>query len=248
MAGHSKFKNIMYRKGAQDAKRARIFTKLGREISIAARNGDDPAFNAALRTAVAMAKAQNMPKDRIERAIRRGAGGEDSASYEEIVYEGYGPGGVALIVEALTDNRNRTAAEVRSLFAKNGGNLGESGSVAFQFERVGSLSYPAEAADPDAMFEASLEAGAKDVDSGDEGHEVVCAVEDFAAVSESLEQRFGTPESAGLTWKPQSTVEVDEERARTLIRLIEALEDNDDVRSVSSNMEIPDAVMDALDV
>ena len=246
MAGHSKFKNIMYRKGAQDAKRAKQFTKTGRELTVAARNGDDPNFNAALRSAIASAKAANMPKDRIDRAIKRGAGGEDGTIYEEITYEGYGPGGVALIVDALTDNRNRTAAEVRATFNKHGGNLGESGSVAFQFDKVGAISYPADTAGPDEMFEAALEAGAEDVESSASGHEITTAVEDFAAVSEAMEQRFGPAESADLTWKPQNTVEVDEDKARTLMNLIEALEDSDDVQSVSSNLEISDDIMEKL--
>ncbi|HSR55565.1 MAG TPA: YebC/PmpR family DNA-binding transcriptional regulator [Alphaproteobacteria bacterium] len=246
MAGHSKFKNIMYRKGAQDAKRAKQFTKIGRELTVAARSGDDPNFNAALRSAIATAKAANMPKDRIERAIKRGAGGEDGTVYEEIFYEGYGPGGVALMIDALTDNRNRTAAEVRATFGKHGGNLGESGSVAFQFARVGLITYPAEAAGTEAMFEAALEAGAEDVESSASGHEITTAVEDFAAVSEALEEKFGPSESADLTWKPQNTVEVDEDKARTLMNLIEALEDSDDVQSVSSNLEISDEIMEKL--
>ncbi len=243
MAGHSKFHNIMHRKGAQDAKRAKIFTKIGRELVVAARAGDDPDFNPALRSAIALAKGANMPKDRIDRAIKRGAGGEDGTVYDEISYEGYGPGGVALIVDAFTDNRNRTAAEVRATFGKHGGNLGESGSVAFQFSRVGVITYPAEVADADGMFEAALEAGAEDVDSGGGGHEITTAVEDFAAVSEALEAVFGAPESAGLTWKPHNTVEVDEDKARVLMDLIDALEDCDDVRAVASNLEISDDVM-----
>jgi len=234
MAGHSKFKNIMYRKGAQDAKRAKQFTKIGRELTVAARSGDDPTFNAALRSAIASAKAANMPKDRIDRAIRRGAGGEDGIVFEEISYEGYGPGGVALIVDALTENRNRTAAEVRATFGKHGGSLGESGSVAFQFSRVGAISYPAETAGADA------------IESSESGHEIMTAVEDFAVVSEALEAKFGPAESAGLTWKPQNTVEVDEEKARTLMNLIEALEESDDVQSVSSNLEVSDEVMERL--
>ncbi len=246
MSGHSKFKNIMRRKGAQDAKRAKMVTKVGRELMVAARNGDDPVFNPALRAAVALAKAANMPKDRIDRAIKRGAGGEDGTIYEEISYEGYGPGGVALMVDALTDNRNRTAAEVRSTFGKHGGSLGESGSVAFQFSKVGLISYPAGVADADTMFEAALEAGAEDVDSSESGHEITTAVEDFAAVSEALEEKFAAPESAGLTWKPQNTVEVDEEKARTLMNLIDALEDSDDVRAVASNLEVSDHVMEKL--
>ncbi len=246
MAGHSKFHNIMHRKGAQDAKRAKMFTKIGRELVVAARNGDDPAFNPSLRSAVALAKAANMPKDRIDRAIKRGAGGEDGTVYDEISYEGYGPGGIALIVDALTDNRNRTAAEVRSTFAKHGGNLGESGSVSFQFSKVGVIGYPAAVADSDTMFEVALEAGAQDVESSTSGHEITTAVEDFAIVSEALGEKFGAAENAGLTWKPQNTVEVDEEKARVLMNLIDALEDNDDVRAVASNLEISDDVMEKL--
>jgi YebC/PmpR family DNA-binding regulatory protein len=246
MAGHSKFHNIMHRKGAQDAKRAKIFTKIGRELVVAARNGDDPNFNPALRSAVALAKGANMPKDRIDRAIKRGVGGEDGTIYEEITYEGYGPGGVALIVDALTDNRNRTASEVRTIFSKHNGNLGESGSVAFQFARVGAITYPSDVADADAMFEAALEAGAEDVDSEGDVHEVTTAVEDFASVSEALATSFGAPESAGLTRKPQNTVEVDEDKARILMNLIDALEDCDDVRAVSSNLEVSDEVMEKL--
>jgi YebC/PmpR family DNA-binding regulatory protein len=245
MAGHSKFKNIMYRKGAQDAKRAKMFTKIGRELMVAARNGSDPNFNSALRSAITMAKAANMPKDRIDRAVKRGAGGDDDTIYDEISYEGYGPGGVALIVDALTDNRNRTAAEVRTTFGKHGGSLGESGSVAFQFSRVGVITYRFEVADADTMFEAALEAGAQDVDSIG-GHEITTAIEDFATVSEALEAVFGAPESAGLTWKPQNTVEVDEDKARILMSLIDALEDSDDVRAVASNLEISDDVMEKL--
>jgi YebC/PmpR family DNA-binding regulatory protein len=245
MAGHSKFKNIMYRKGAQDAKRAKMFTKIGRELLVAARNGSDPNFNSALRSAITMAKAANMPKDRIDRAIKRGAGGDDDTIYDEISYEGYGPGGVALIVDALTDNRNRTAAEVRTTFGKHGGSLGESGSVAFQFSRVGVITYRFEVADADTMFEAALEAGAQDVDSIG-GHEITTAIEDFASVLEALEAAFGAPESAGLTWKPQNTVEVDEDKARILMSLIDALEDSDDVRAVASNLEISDDVMEKL--
>ncbi|MFM2130228.1 MAG: hypothetical protein RL477_1774 [Pseudomonadota bacterium] len=246
MAGHSQFKNIMHRKGAQDAKRAKIFTKIGRELTVAAKSGADPEFNPALRAAVLLARANNMPKDNIERAIKRGAGGDDGANYQEISYEGYGPGGVAVIVDALTDNRNRTASEVRSIFSKHGGNLGESGSVAFQFKRCGVISYPAAAAKDDAMFEAALEAGAEDVASGRDGHEITTAPEDFARVLDGLKDRFGEPSSASLGWKPSVSVGVDEEKARTLMSLIEALEDNDDVRSVSTNLEISDAVMEKL--
>jgi YebC/PmpR family DNA-binding regulatory protein len=246
MAGHSQFKNIMFRKGAQDAKRARIFTKIGRELTVAAKSGADPEFNPALRSAIALAKSNNMPRDNIARAIKRGAGGDDGTDYVAISYEGYGPGGVAVIVDALTDNRNRTASEVRSIFSKHGGNLGESGSVAFQFNRCGAITYPAAVAKDEAMFEAALEAGAEDVISGPDGHEIITAPDDFAQVSEALKEKYGDPESAGLTWKPNVIVSVDEEKARTLLSLIEALDDNDDVRSVSSNLDISDELMEKL--
>jgi YebC/PmpR family DNA-binding regulatory protein len=246
MAGHSQFKNIMFRKGAQDAKRARLFTKIGRELTVAAKSGADPEFNPALRAAIALAKSNNMPKDNIERAIKRGSGGDGSADYVEIAYEGYGPGGVAVIVDALTDNRNRTASEVRATFAKHGGNLGEQGSVAFQFKRVGAITYPVSVAKDEEMFEAALEAGAEDVVSSADGHEVITAPDDFAVVSEALKETFGDPESAGLAWRPSVTIAVDEEKARTLMNLIEALEDNDDVRSVSTNLEISDEIMEKL--
>ena len=247
MAGHSQFKNIMYRKGAQDKKRAKLFSKLIREITVAARSGlPDPAANPRLRTAVAAARAANMPKDNIDRAIKRAAGGEDDTNYEEIRYEGYGPGGVAVIVEALTDNRNRTASEVRAAFSKFGGALGETNSVAFMFERVGSIVYDAEAAAPDEMFEAAVEAGAQDVVSGPDGHEITCAPDDFSSVRDALAERFGDPRQAGLVWKPNTTVTVDEEQAESLIKLLETLDDSDDVQSVSANFEIADDVMKRL--
>ncbi|MAO54549.1 MAG: YebC/PmpR family DNA-binding transcriptional regulator [Rhodospirillaceae bacterium] len=245
MAGHSKFKNIMHRKGRQDAKRAKVFAKLGRELSVAAKAGPDPAFNPALRLAVANAKAQNMPNDVIKRAIDKAQGG-DADTYEEVRYEGYGPGGVAVIVEALTDNRNRTASEVRAAFSKNGGNLGETGSVAFMFERVGQISYPAGAAEAEAMFEGALEAGAEDVESDDETHTVTCQPDDFASVRDALEQKFGDPEEARLDWKPQNSIAVDEGTAETLFKLIDALEDNDDVQRVSANFDVDDEVMERL--
>ncbi len=246
MAGHSQFKNIMFRKGAQDAKRAKIFTKIGRELTVAAKSGADAEFNPALRAAIALAKSNNMPKDNIERAIARGSGGADGADYTEIAYEGYGPGGVAVIVDALTDNRNRTASEVRAIFTKHGGNLGESGSVAFQFRRVGSIRYPVDAAKDDDMFEAALEAGGEDVVSDSDGHEIVTAPDDFARVCDGLKEKFGDPESAGLTWKPSVTVPVDEDLARTMMSLIETLDDNDDVRSVSTNLDVSDEIMEKL--
>lgn len=246
MAGHSQFKNIMYRKGAQDAKRSKIFSKLSREITVAAKSGlPDPDKNSRLRAAILAARAQNMPKDNIERAIQK-AQGADSDSYEEVRYEGYGPGGVAIIVEALTDNRNRTASDVRAAFSRHGGSLGESGSVSYLFDRVGSIRYPADAADADAMLEAAIEAGAEDCQSGPEGHEVTCAGESLTSVREALEARFGPAESAGLVWKPQTLVPVDEAGADSLFRLLDVLDDNDDVQQVYANYEVTDSVMERL--
>ncbi|MCE2510228.1 MAG: YebC/PmpR family DNA-binding transcriptional regulator [Alphaproteobacteria bacterium] len=244
MAGHSKFKNIMYRKGAQDAKRAKLFTKIIRELTVAAREGgEDPSANPRLRSAIASAKAANLPKDRVERAIRRGAGNEEGTNYEAIRYEGYGPGGVALIVEALTDNRNRAAAEIRTAFSKHGGNLGETNSVSFQFERAGLVQYAAKGIPEDAIFEAALEAGATNVATEGGQHEVSCAPEDFNQVREGLEAKFGVPESAGLVWRPTVMAPIGEGDAATLFRLIEALEDNDDVQTVSANYEVSDEVI-----
>ena len=247
MAGHSKFKNIMHRKGAQDKKRAKVFTKLIRDLQVATRAGlPDPEMNPALKAAVLAANAANMPKDNIERAIKRASGEGDGDAYEEIRYEGYGPGGVALIVEALTDNRNRTASEVRAAFSKFSGSLGETNSVSFQFERVGLITYPAKIADSDTMFEAALEAGAGDVESSENGHEIFCAPNDFGQVRTALEELFGKAEEADLNWRPQNTVPVDEDKAETLFKLIEVLEDNDDVQSVAANFEIDDAVLERL--
>ncbi len=244
MAGHSQFKNIMYRKGAQDAKRAKAFTKLIRELTTSARTGlPDPAANPRLRAALAAARTANMSKDTIERAIRRGAGGEDQANYEEVRYEGYGPGGVAIIVEALTDNRNRTVSEMRTLFSKHGGALGEANSVSFLFERRGVVRYPAKAASAEAMFEAALEAGADNVESDAESHEATSAPEDFARLRDRLEASFGPPQEARLAWRPISAVPVDGDTAQSLLKLIEALEDNDDVQSVSANFEVADDVL-----
>ena len=243
MAGHSKFKNIMHRKGAQDAKRARIFARHAKEIMIAARAGADPDMNARLRGAIADAKAQNMPNDNIDRAVKKGSGGGEADTYEEIRYEGYGPGGVAMIVDVLTDNRNRAASDIRMAFSKYGGNLGETNSVAFMFDRVGQIQYPADAASDDDMFEAALEAGASDVDSGDDMHEIVCEPDDLNTVREALEARFGNPETAALAWKPQSTVEVDEGKASSLFRLLDALDENDDVQNVSANFDVSDEVL-----
>jgi YebC/PmpR family DNA-binding regulatory protein len=247
MAGHSQFKNIMHRKGAQDAKRSKMFNKLAREITVAAKSGlPDPAANPRLRAAIQAARAQNMPKDRIERAIKQGSPGGDDANYEEVRYEGYGPGGIALIVEALTDNRNRTAAEVRSAFTKHGGSLGETGSVAFMFNRIGLITYPASTAGAEEMFEAALEAGAENVESFDEIHEITTAMEDLSAVRDALETRFGTPDSARLVWKPLNTVTPDDDTAQTLLKLIDVLDDNDDVQNVSGNFEISDEAMERL--
>ena len=244
MAGHSQFANIMHRKGAQDKRRAKIFTKLVREIMVSAKTNPSPEGNARLRAAILAARAQSVPKDTIERAIRRGSGQEPGVVYEEVRYEGFAPGGAALIVEALTDNRNRTATEMRTIFNKNGGNLGESNSVAFMFARVGTIAYPAAAAAADAMFEAALEAGAQDVSSSETGHEILCAPDELAAVRDALEARFGAAQSAKLGWKPSTNVEVAEEAAaRDLFDLIEALEENDDVQTVYGNYDVPDAVM-----
>ena len=247
MAGHSQFKNIMYRKGAQDKKRAKVFSKHIREIQVAARSGlPDVEMNPALKTAVSAAKAVNMPKDNIERAIKRGAGGDDGEALEEIRYEGYGPGGVAIIVETLTDNRNRTASEVRAAFTKHGGSLGETNSVSFQFDRIGSINYAAEAISSEEMFEAALEASAIDVNSSETAHEIVCAPDDLHIVREALEAKFDAPQVAELQWKPKITIEVGESHMQTLFKLLEALDENDDVRSISANYEIDDAVMATL--
>ena len=244
MAGHSQFKNIMYRKGAQDKKRAKVFTKLIRELTTAARTGlPDPASNPRLRAAVLAARQANMPKDTVERAIKRGAGGEGADAYEEVRYEGYGPGGVAIIVEALTDNRNRTASEVRAAFTKSGGALGETGSVGFIFDHVGEIAYPAEAASADEMLEAAIEAGAGDVESDDDGHVVTCDPADFNGVRDSLETRFGPADSAHLGWRPKTGAPIEEETAATVLKLIDTLEDSDDVQNVYANFEIGDEVM-----
>ncbi len=243
MAGHSQFKNIMYRKGAQDAKRAKVFTKIIRELTAAARSNADPDANPALRAAIAAARAANMPKDNIERAIKRGAGGDDGAALEEIRYEGYGPGGVAIIVEALTDNRNRTVSDVRAAFGKHDGSLGETGSVAFMFQRVGSVQFENQAASAEDMFEAALEAGADDCESSADSHEVISSPESLNDVREALEAQFGTARSARLIWKPGNTVEIDETNADVLFRLLEVLDDNDDVQRVAANFEVSDEIL-----
>jgi len=244
MAGHSQFKNIMYRKGAQDKKRAKVFTKIIRELTTAARSGlPDPAANPRLRAAVLAARQANMPKDTVERAIKRGAGGGADEAYEEVRYEGYGPGGVAVIIEALTDNRNRTASEVRAAFTKVGGALGETNSVSFMFDRMGEISYPATAAGADRMFEAVIEAAADNVESDDERHLVICAPEDLNTVRDALENRFGPASSARLAWRPKTTAQIDEETATSLFKLLETLEDSDDVQNVYANFEVAEDVM-----
>ena len=243
MAGHSKFKNIMYRKGAQDAKRSKIFSKLAREITVAAKSGlPDPAMNPRLRTAVLAARKESMPKDNVDRAIKKAAepGGDD---FEELRYEGFGPGGVAVIVEALTDNRNRTATHVRTIFSKNGGSLGASGSVSHGVERCGVIAYELRAGDGDTVFEAALEAGADDVVSSEDGHEVYTAMDALHEVAKALQAKLGEPESAKLHWRAKETVSVDEANARTLMNLIDALEDDDDVQTVYGNYDVPEDVL-----
>ncbi|MGR3462834.1 MAG: YebC/PmpR family DNA-binding transcriptional regulator [Roseovarius sp.] len=243
MAGHSKWANIQHRKGRQDAVRAKLFSKFSKEITVAAKMGDpDPEKNPRLRLAIKEAKAQSMPKDNIERAIKKASGG-DAEDYEEIRYEGYGPGGVAVIVEAMTDNRNRTASSVRSTFSKNGGNLGETGSVGFMFERKGEVIYPADAGDADTVMMAAIEAGAEDVESSGDGHVIWCADTDLNDVSTALEADLGESESTRLVWKPTTTTEMDLETMQKLMKLIEALEDDDDVQRVTTNFEASDEVM-----
>ncbi|MAH04912.1 MAG: YebC/PmpR family DNA-binding transcriptional regulator [Alphaproteobacteria bacterium] len=247
MAGHSKFKNIMHRKGAQDKKRSKLFSKLGREITVAAKlGGGDPDMNPRLRLAIATARGQSMPKDGIERAIQKGVGAGDGDDYFEIRYEGYGPGGVAVIVECLSDNKNRTASEVRSTFSKNGGNLGETGSVGFMFDRKGEILYDLDTADADTMFEAALEAGAENVESDDESHEITTAPDDFAAVRDALEAKFGEPREQGLVWRPNVDAQVTPDQAVSVMKLIEVLEDSDDVQNVTSNLEVTDEIMQKL--
>jgi YebC/PmpR family DNA-binding regulatory protein len=243
MAGHSQFKNIMHRKGRQDAAKSKMFSKLAREITVAAKMGTpDPDMNPRLRLAVLAAKAQSMPKDNIQRAINKASGG-DTENYEEVRYEGYGPGGVALIVEALTDNRNRTASNVRAAFTKAGGALGETNSVSFMFDRVGEIVYPASAGDAEKVLEAAIEAGADDVQSDEEGHTILCAFGNIGEVSSALEASLGEPESVKTIWKPQNNVPVDEERAQSLLKLVSVLEDDDDVQNVYANFEVDDETM-----
>ncbi len=240
MAGHSKFKNIMYRKGAQDKKRSALFSKLSREITVAAKMGlPDPDANARLRAAIIAARAQSMPKDNIQRAIDK-ASGSDAENYEEIRYEGFGPAGVALIVEALTDNRNRTATNMRTIFSKNGGNLGASGSVSHGFERLGLVDYPASAGDADRVLEAAIEAGAEDVESDEDGHRIWTSVDTLHEVAKALESMLGEAEGAKLAWKPSTEVEVRGDDAQQLARLMEALDEDDDVQTVWGNERVPD--------
>ncbi|PQO23884.1 YebC/PmpR family DNA-binding transcriptional regulator [Rhodobacteraceae bacterium WD3A24] len=243
MAGHSKWANIQHRKGRQDAARSKLFSKLSKEITVAAKMGDpDPEKNPRLRMAIKEAKSNSMPKDNIDRAIKKALGG-DGEAYEEVRYEGYGPGGVALIVEAMTDNRNRTASSVRSTFGKHGGNMGESGSVAFMFERKGQVVYPPEAGDHDDIMMAAIEAGAEDVESGEDGHTIWTEDTELAHVAAALEEQLGESEATRLVWKPTTTTELDLEGAQKLMRLIDSLEDDDDVQKVTSNFEVSDEVM-----
>ncbi|RMA41632.1 YebC/PmpR family DNA-binding transcriptional regulator [Rhodophyticola porphyridii] len=246
MAGHSKWANIQHRKGRQDAVRSKLFSKLAKEITVAAKMGDpDPDKNPRLRLAVKEAKSQSVPKDVIDRAIKKSLGG-DAENYDEIRYEGYGPNGVAVIVEAMTDNRNRTASTVRSTFGKHGGNLGETGSVAFMFDRKGQVSYPADAGDADTVMMAAIEAGAEDVESSEDGHVIWCADTDLNEVSTALEAELGESESTKLVWRPTTTTELDLDGAQKLMKLIEALEDDDDIQSVTANFEISDEIMEQL--
>jgi YebC/PmpR family DNA-binding regulatory protein len=243
MAGHSQFKNIMHRKGRQDAQKSKLFSKLAREITVSAKLGTpDPAMNPRLRAAVIAARQENMPKDNIERAIKKAIGGE-SENYEEIRYEGYGPGGVAVIVEVLTDNRNRAASDIRSYFTKSGGNLGETGSVSFMFDRTGVVEYDHRVASDDAMLEAAIEAGADDVVSSESGHEIYASPETFRDVAKTLEAKFGEPRKSAVIWKPQNTVAVDDEAGEKLLKLLDLLNEHDDVQNVYANFEVSDALV-----
>lgn len=243
MAGHSQFKNIMHRKGRQDAQKSKLFGKLAREITVAAKLGTpDPNMNPRLRAAITAARQENMPKDNIERAVKKALGNEGE-NYDEIRYEGYGPGGVAVIVEALTDNRNRAASDIRSFFTKSGGNLGETGSVSFMFDRTGIIEYDRSVADDDAVLDAAIEAGADDVVSGEGGHEIYASTEGYRDVAKALEAKFGEPRKAALIWKPQNTVAVDDETGEKLLKLMDLLNEHDDVQNVYANFEISDALV-----
>jgi YebC/PmpR family DNA-binding regulatory protein len=246
MAGHSQYKNIMHRKGRQDAAKAKLFSKLAREITVSAKHGTpDPDMNARLRLAIQAARAENMPKDNIERAIKKAQGG-DADTYEAIRYEGYGPGGVAIIAEALTDNRNRTGGAVRAVFTKYGGNLGATGSVAHMFAHVGEITYPAAAGSADAVLDAAIDAGADDVNSDAEGHVVTCAFESLGTVAAALEDKLGQPRSVKAIWKPSLSTQVDEEKAESIMKMIAALDDDEDVQNVFANFEISDEVLKKL--
>ena len=246
MAGHSQFKNIMHRKGRQDKARSKLFGKLAREITVSAKMGlPDPAFNPRLRAAILAARAENMPKDNIERAIKK-ASGNDAESYDEIRYEGYGPGGVAVIVEALTDNHNRTAGEVRATFTKNGGNLATTGAVSFMFNHVGVVEFDAKVASADAMLDAAIEAGAEDVTSNEDGHQIFTTPEALREVAKALEAKFGEPRKTALMWKPQNTFALDDEAGEKVLKLIELLDDNEDVQNVYANFEVSDALVQKL--
>ena len=243
MAGHSQFKNIMHRKGRQDKMKSKLFGKLAREITVSAKLGlPDPAMNPRLRAAISAARAENMPKDNIDRAIKKAIGG-DAENYDEIRYEGYGPGGVAVIVEVLTDNRNRTAGEVRASFTKSGGNLAETGAVSFMFEQVGVVEFDAAVAGADAMLEAAIDAGAEDVASSENGHEIYTTQDSLREVAKALEAKFGEPRKAALVWKPQNTVAVNDDQGEKLLKLIETLNEHDDVQNVYANFEVSDALM-----
>jgi len=247
MAGHSQFKNIMVRKGKQDAKRGKVFTKIAREIISAVKTGaPDPATNPRLRSAIQWAREENMPRDKIDTAIKRGAGKDDADNFETIRYEGYGAGGVAVIIQALTDNRNRTAPDLRSTFVKNGGNMGESGSVSFMFDYVGVIIYPASVASEDEMLEAAIEAGADNVESDSESHTITTSIESFLGAREALDKRFKSALSAKLSWVPKMTTAVNEEQGQQVLKLIETLEDNDDVQEVFTNVELPQSLIEKL--
>jgi YebC/PmpR family DNA-binding regulatory protein len=247
MAGHSQFKNIMHRKGRADKERSKLFSKLSREITVASKLGlPDPAYNARLRAAIIAAKSQSMPKDNIERAIKKGQGA-GAENYDEVRYEGYGPGGVALIVEALTDNRNRTAGDVRSFFSKFGGQLGETNSVSFMFNRVGVIVYPKSKGSEDEMLEVALEVGAEECVSSDEGHEFIATADTFGTVRDALEKKLGEPLSSGMTWRPQNLTPVKDDTGETLVKLIEALDDHDDVQNVYGNYQLSDTLMEKLE-
>ena len=246
MAGHSKWANIQHRKGRQDAKRSKLFSRLSKEITVAAKMGaPDPEFNPRLRLAIQAAKAQSMPKDNIERAIKKSTS-SDEANFEEIRYEGFGPGGVGVIVEVLTDNRNRAASEVRTSFSKNGGNLGETGSVAFMFDRVGAIEYAADKADEETMLEAAIEAGADDVESGEDSHLVYTAADALSEVATALEEKFGDAQSTKLIWKPQNSIDVSGDQAATLLKMLDALDDCDDVQNVYANFDMSAEDMEKL--